>query len=48
MNQHIIDDLRFWIAEAAECLENAIVSIDNLDSVENNLKIEIQKRGLKK
>jgi hypothetical protein len=48
MNQHIIDDLRFWIVEAVECLENAIVSIDNLDSVENNFKIEIEKRGLKK
>ena len=48
MNQHIIDDLRFWIAEAADCIENAMVSVDNLDSIENNFKIEIEKRGLKK
>lgn len=47
MTQNIIDDLRFWIFEAVECLENAIVSIDNLDSIENNFKIEVEKRGLK-
>jgi hypothetical protein len=47
MTQDIIEDLRFWIVEAVECLENAIVSIDTLDSLENNFRIEIQKRGLK-
>ena len=47
MTQDIIDDLRFWLLEAVECLENAIVSIDNLDSIENNFKFELEKRGLK-
>ena len=47
MSQDIIDDLRFWIVEAVECLENAIVSIDNLNSIENNFRIEVEKRGLK-
>ena len=47
MTDEIIDDLRFWLFEAVECLENAIVSIDNLDSIENNFKKEVEKRGLK-